>query len=237
MNTYPARSSTTTLVVFCRRPTSGRGKQRIAATIGVKLTHELADHLLATTLEDAVSWPGPVVIAPAEQSDRDWAAALLTGEHRVCAQTDGNLGERLNAVDRNLRSTSTEHLIYIGSDAPLLDTAYFEQARAALQSHDVVLGAAEDGGVVLMGARCAWPELAQLPWSGNDLGKQLELLCRQRGLSVQYLPARYDIDFAHDLPRLHADLQADTRPARRALRDWLAASGFTSNDTTSSNMI
>jgi len=226
MNINPARSSIATLVVICRRPTPGCGKQRIAASIGPELTHALAGHLLQTTLEDAASWPGPVVIAPAEQTDHDWAAALMTGEHRVSAQADGNLGERLNAVDRAVRSTNTEHLIYIGSDAPLLDTAYFEQARAALQSHDVVLGAAEDGGVVLMGARCPWPELASLPWSSNDLGEWLELLCVQRGLTVQYLPARYDIDFAHDLPRLHADLHTDTRPARCALRDWLAASGF-----------
>ena len=101
-----------------------------------------------------------------------------------------------------------------------------------LLTHDVVLGAAEDGGVVLMGARCPWPELAPLPWSGNDLGKQLELLCVQCGLTVKYLPARYDIDFANDLPRLHADLHADQRPARRALRDWLAAAGFAADNIT-----
>jgi len=229
MNTKPACSSTTILVVFCRRPAAGCGKQRIAATIGAGPTLELATHLLRTTLEDAATWPGPVVIAPAAQADRDWAAALMSGEQRVCAQPDGNLGERLNAVDHAIRSTDTEQLIYIGSDAPLLDSDYFEQARAALLTHDVVLGAAEDGGVVLMGARCPWPELAPLPWSGNDLGKQLELLCMQCGLTVKYLPARYDIDFANDLPRLHTDLLADLRPARRALRDWLASAGFASN--------
>ena len=232
MNANPARSSIPTLVIFCRRPSPGRGKQRIAATVGPGLTFELTTHLLDTTLEDAASWPGPVVIAPAAKADRVWAEALMTGNHRVCPQPDGNLGERLNAVDRTIRSTGTEQLIYIGSDAPLLDAAYFEQARATLQTHDVVLGAAEDGGVVLMGARCAWPDLAPLPWSGNVLGKQLELLCVQRGLTVKYLPTRYDIDFANDLPRLHADLHTDTRPARRSLRDWLTTAGFVSKKVT-----
>jgi len=232
MNANPDRSSTPILIIFCRRPAPGSGKQRIATTIGPELTLELATHLLHTTLEDAANWPGPVVIAPAAQADRGWAEALMTGKHRVCPQPDGNLGERLNAVDRTIRSTGTEHLIYIGSDAPLLDLAYFQQARAALQTHDIVLGAAEDGGVVLMGARCAWPELARLPWSGNDLGKQLELLCSQCGLTVKCLPSRYDIDFASDLPRLHADLRTDTRPARLALHDWLAIAGFASNNVT-----
>ena len=217
-----------TLVVFCRRPSPGNGKQRIAARLGPVLTLELATHLLQTTLEDAAGWPGPVTIAPASRADRSWAEALMSGNHGVCPQPDGNLGERLNAVDHAVRMTGVERLIYIGSDAPLLDTAYFDLARAGLETHDVVLGAAEDGGVVLMGARCAWPELGPLPWSGDDLGKRLELLCVQHGLTVKYLPTRYDIDFTHDLHRLYADLRADPRPARRALRDWLETAGFAS---------
>ncbi len=232
MNAKPARSSIASLVVFCRRPVSGSGKQRIAATIGPELTYQLATHLLHATLEDAAGWPGPVIIAPAAQRDKDWAETLMSGDHRVCPQPDGNLGERLNVVDQAIRTAGTEHIVYIGSDAPLLDEAYFAQARAALHTHDVVLGAAEDGGVVVMGARRAWPDLAQLPWSSNDLGNRLELVCVQRGLTVKYLPARYDIDLAHDLPRLHTDLRTDTRPARRDLRDWLAAAGFTSNQVT-----
>ncbi len=232
MNAKPVRSSVASLVVFCRRPVAGNGKQRVAASIGPELTHELAAHLLHTTLEDAAAWPGPVIIAPAARCDKDWAEMLMSGDHRVCPQPDGNLGERLNAVDQAIRATGTEHLVYIGSDAPLLDDAYYEQARTALQTVDVVLGAAEDGGVVVMGARRAWPDLAQLPWSSNNLGKQLELVCLRRGLTVKYLPARYDIDLAHDLPRLHTDLRTDTRPARRDLRDWLAAAGFASKQVT-----
>ncbi len=232
MNANPADSSTPTLVVFCRRPAHGAGKQRIAATIGAELTFELATHLLQTTLEDAVNWSGPVVIAPAEPTDQAWAEAQMAGNHTVCPQTDGNLGERINAVDHTLRATGAKKLVFIGSDAPLLNADYFTQAQAALQTHDIVLGAAEDGGVVLMGARCAWPELGPLPWSSHHLGKQLELLCHSHGLTIKYLPTRYDIDFARDLPRLHADLYADMRPARHALRSWLATAGFASDNPT-----
>ncbi len=226
MNTKPDDSSAPTLVVFCRRPAPGNGKQRIARIIGVDPTFDLATHLLATALEDARTWPGPVIISPAAAADRRWAETLLSTGHRVCPQPDGNLGERINAVDRDARAQPGEHLIYIGSDAPLLDDAYFAQARAALTTHDIVLGTAEDGGVVLMGARVAWPELAPLPWSSADLGAALELLCRQSGLTVKRLPSRYDIDFVEQLPRLHADLCDDRRPARRALREWLAATGY-----------
>jgi len=226
MNTKPDDSSAPTLVLFCRRPAPGNGKQRIARIIGIEPAFELVTHLLATTLEDARSWPGPVIIAPAAAADRQWAETLLSTGHRVCPQPDGNLGERINAVDRHVRTRSGEHLIYIGSDAPLLDDTYYAQARTALTTHDVVLGTAEDGGVVLMGTRVAWPELAPLPWSSAELGAALELLCRQSGLTVKRLPPRYDIDFVEQLPRLHADLCDDRRTARRALRDWLETTGY-----------
>lgn len=225
MNAIPDDRFPATLVVFCRRPAPGNGKQRIARVIGAEPAFELAAHLLETALEDARDWPGPVIIAPADAADRQWAESLMRSGHRVCPQPAGNFGERINAVDRAARTRPGEHLIYTGSDAPVLDDAYYAQARAALATHDVVLGAAEDGGVVLMGARTAWPDLAPLPWSSADLGAALELLCRQGGLTVKRLPPRYDIDFAEQLPRLYADLCDDRRTARRALRDWLAASG------------
>lgn len=226
MNTKPDDSSAPTLVVFCRRPAPGSGKQRVARVIGAESAFELATHLLATTLEDARTWPGPVIIAPADTADRQWAESLMSADHRVCPQPEGNLGERINAVDRAARGQIGEHFIYIGSDAPILDDAYYAQARAALATHDAVLGTAEDGGIVLMGARVAWPDLGSLPWSRADLGAELELLCRRRGLTVKRLPPRYDIDLVEQLPRLYADLCDDRRTARRALRDWLATTGL-----------
>ena len=231
MNTNMVSSSQPTLVVFCKRPQPGHGKQRISAVIGEDLTEQLAHLLLDTTLEDASGWPGPVVISPADQADRRWAQKL-DDNYSVCPQPAGNLGQRLNGIDRQLRTAGTQSIVYIGSDAPGLDAAYLEAARDALDAADVVLGPAEDGGVVLMGNRSPWPDLASLPWSGHNLGKELELTCVRNGLTLKYLAQRYDIDFAHDLPRLFSDLAEDIRPARRRLCDWLAETGLNRQDTT-----
>jgi rSAM/selenodomain-associated transferase 1 len=212
-----------TLVIFCRRPAPGRGKQRIAADLGAGIALELARHLLATTLEDAVEWPGPVIISPSSATDTHWAGALLSRPSQVISQPEGNLGDRINAVDKAAREAGHTHLIYIGSDAPTLDAGYFAQARAALASHDVVLGPAEDGGVTLMGAKTAWPKLTELPWSTDKLAYSLEQTCLTRGLTVYRLGRSYDIDVAENLPRLYDDLINDSRPARQHLRRWLAA--------------
>lgn len=223
MSSNPVDSSIdsrVTLVIFCRRPLPGVGKRRIARELGEAPTLALARHLLATTLEDAGSWPGPVVIAPARAADERWAAGLLP-DALVIPQPAGNLGERINAVDAAARALGHSRLAYIGSDAPALTPDYFARARAALVQADVVLGPADDGGVTLMGASRAWPDLAALPWSSAGLGEELRRTCRDHGLSVAALERRYDVDRVADLTRLQADLAHDSRPTRRALLRWL----------------
>jgi glycosyltransferase A (GT-A) superfamily protein (DUF2064 family) len=156
---------TTTLVLFCRRPQPGIGKKRIAADLGTTKTSVLSEHLLATALEDARHWTGPVVIAPATENDAAWARELLERPCGVIGQPEGNLGARINAVDRELRQTGHTQLIYVGSDSPILDADYFARAVAGLAP-----------GLAAAG----WPAMEQRrtwPCVGTDLYQ-----CRSDGL-------------------------------------------------------
>ena len=214
----PERS---TLVIMFKRPRPGQGKQRLASTLGTEQTHHLAEALLNCVLEDASIWPGKVVFSPSDPADAQWAYRLIARKVTIVPQVCGNLGERLNVVDRELRDLGHRKLIFIGADAPLLDTRYYADARYALSQSDVVLAPADDGGVTLMGSRVAWPRLASLDWSTGALGFQLTRLCTQHGLSVRSLSRSYDIDRFDDIPRLYRDLRRDIRPARRLLSDLL----------------
>lgn len=208
------------LVLLCKRPAHGVGKQRLAASLGVEAARQVADALLACALEDACAWPGPVVIAPADQGDVEWVQTLLLPTHfpvTVMPQVMGNLGQRLNALDRALRVQGGEQLIFIGSDAPGLTTLDYEAACAALQHHDIVLIPALDGGVVLMANRCAWPNLSVLPWSSDRLGISLIEICRNAGKSVTKIKQGQDVDELKDLIKLSSLLRQDKRPARRTL--------------------
>lgn len=211
------------LVLFCRRPAPGVGKQRLAADIGVGPAAEAAELLLATALEDLDAWPGPVALAPADAEDYSWAAALLARPVAVVAQPAGNLGERLNAVDHQLRARGAQRLIFIGSDAPELRPEDYDVARAAMDTADVVLGPAVDGGVTLMGANAAWPALGALPWSTDQLGDALTKLCEGGKRRVQRIAPRADVDVANDLERAASTLSKDPRPARRRLVLWWQA--------------
>jgi uncharacterized protein len=213
------------LVLFCRRPRLGEGKQRLARALGASAALAISRALLDCALEDAAAWPGALVIAPYGTADATWAAGLLARAVTVQPQPGGNLGERLSAVDAAVRALGHERLLFIGSDAPSLTVSDLCAAAAALERSDVVLAAALDGGVTLMGARCAWPDLAPLPWSEPSLGGALESACRARGLSVTQMPPSYDVDEASDLATARRVLAADSRPARRRLHELLL--GFT----------
>lgn len=211
------RADLSCLVLMLKAP--ARSKRRIAATHGAQAAAALAERLTACALEDLAAWPGQTRVAFGDVSDGEW---LRTAGHRVAGlpQGSGNLGERLERVSERLRTAGCDRQLFIGTDCPELDGDYLAAADAALRDHDVVLGAAEDGGVVLMGTRAGWPPLAPLPWSTARLGAALEHACRAAHLDVAQLAPRADIDALADLAVVVPRLRPDQRPARRALCRW-----------------
>lgn len=204
------------LILVCKRPALGHGKQRLAARLGARAALEIAERLLDCALEDLAHWPGARVIAPDAAAHRSWASELLP-DCRCIAQSAGNLGERLNALDRQLRAAGERTLVFIGSDAPALNEEDYRRVRKALGEVDSVLLAARDGGVVLMASSRPWPDLAELPWSTPQLGESLADACRQAGHSLRVCGESFDVDEPADLARTRRALTDDPRPARQRL--------------------
>jgi uncharacterized protein len=208
----------TSLVLMLKAP--ARSKRRLAAGLGDAAAAEAARRLAACALEDLAAWPGPTWLAPADPGDLDWLGDTAA-RHAVVQQGKGNLGARIGRVSETLRERGFDAQIFVGIDCPHLDADYLERAADMLAGHDVVLGPASDGGVVLMGTRVRWPALEPLPWSTERLGAVLEAACRRAGSSVAALDPRTDIDTVADFAGLAGTLEHDVRPARRALREWL----------------
>lgn len=205
------------LVIFCKRPLPGQGKQRIAATLGTELAYEIATALLQCALEDARDWPGPVVLSPVSDADQGWAADLLERDCLVVPQCDGNLGQKLNFVDSKVREMGYRRLLFIGTDAPEHRAEHYRALTDLLLADQVALRPAADGGVTAMGSVAAWPDLSQLPWSTETLGDSLAELCRVSGFQVAFSEPGYDVDNQADLIRLKRSLAQDLRPARQQL--------------------
>lgn len=215
------------LTLVFRRPRERHGKRRLAASLEERAVVELCRMMLNCALEDLRAWRGPVVLAPEAGADLGWARSLPAmrpddrAPVRVLAQGAGNLGRRLERLDRALDAMQLKRRIYIGSDAPALKPLHYRRAIAGLAAHDAVLASARDGGVTMMATRRGWPPLAALSWGSPGLAHALSAACRKAGQAVLRIPGGFDVDRRSDLAPLARALRGDPRPARRELHRWL----------------
>lgn len=207
-----------TLVIFCKRPLLGQGKSRLAAGIGKQGALLIAEKLVVCALEDSENWPGAVVLTVSNKCDANWAAAQFPSSDLILTQTEGNLGQRINAIDETLRELGHERLVFIGTDAPVLNTAHYVEVITKLNVHEFVFSPAEDGGVTIMANTKPWPCLSHLPWSTSRLGQDLmDLVGVGSPNNIAVIPTTFDIDERNDLVKASRVLSEDMREGRRAL--------------------
>ena len=195
------------ILVFARAPVAGRVKTRLAAVVGTGRAAALYRSWLRTTVERAVTarlapvelWTTPAVGHP-------YFAELMTDyDLRVRPQGDGDLGRRMERALR-LALEEASFAILIGSDCPLMDGDYLEAACARLQDGmEMVIGPAEDGGYVLLGARrCETALFRDMPWGSERVLAHTRKRLLALGCRWAELDALWDIDTAEDLRRWEA---------------------------------
>lgn len=185
------------VAVFAKAPLAGTVKTRLIARLGeagaAKLHEQLVEHALFTTRAVA---DATVTLWIAG----DWPAALALGvAHRP--QSGADLGARmLNAIAQTL--TKAQAIVVIGVDCPTMTSAHIEQAFTELQSHDVVVVPATDGGYVLIGMRAAHRRLFEdVSWGTPQVMSATRARCAQLGLRLAELPPLDDLDTPDDLQR------------------------------------
>ncbi|MFE8072015.1 TIGR04282 family arsenosugar biosynthesis glycosyltransferase [Marinobacteraceae bacterium S3BR75-40.1] len=199
------------LIQFAKWPEKGRVKTRLAASIGdekalaahIRLTEHVLDNLHATGFPLQLWWnkpPGASAAAPGLiQKIRS-----LHLEEQV--QVGSDLGERMShALVEGLRVCRS--VIIVGSDCPAVDEDYILQAIQRLQGTEVVLGPADDGGYILLGARRAKAGmLSGVRWGSHHALADTEKTLKRMNLSVSRLEARWDVDDNEDWERYLATL-------------------------------
>lgn len=137
------------------------------------------------------------------------AAGPAPGSATRSAQRGNSLGERLHHALVQAQDAGAEQVVFLGSDSPTLPPSHIQQAFEALDSHDVVLGPAFDGGYYLLGLKRALPAvLEDIPWSTPEV---LRLTCERSnaaGHSLHLLPFWYDVDEPADVTFLRAHLSS-----------------------------
>jgi rSAM/selenodomain-associated transferase 1 len=149
------------VIQFAKWPVLGNVKTRLAHSIGnekalnvhMALMGEVLDKIILAQLEgvsaDVQLWLNDM---PANSGAMSEIFKKTHVNNISCLlQKGNNLGNKMaNAIISSLQSYSK--VIILGSDCPNISTETLTKASEALNKTDVVLGPAEDGGYVLIGA-------------------------------------------------------------------------------------
>lgn len=120
-------------------------------------------------------------------------------EHFIKAlQIPGELGDKMRHAFQEVLKVSAPCLI-IGSDCGELSADILNQAFAALQDNDVVVGPTFDGGYYLLGLRDSSLDLfSDIAWSTEQVYAQTIEKVKQAGATYFDLPRLHDIDYEED---------------------------------------
>jgi uncharacterized protein len=207
--------SDTALAIMARYPEKGKIKTRLAHTIGEEATLHLYQTFLYDLATRFANWTCDLhwAYTPTEHDFAAFAATLVP-EHTermfVFPQQGPDLGHRLHQVFHTLRMRQFRRTIVIGSDSPQISRATILQAQQALETTDIVLGPAEDGGYYLIAMHEPHDVFSDIPMSTEVVLQMTIEKAQKQRLSVHLLEPLFDIDEQPDLIRLAELLQQDS---------------------------
>ncbi len=192
----------TSILLFARYPVPGQAKTRLIPELGpegaARLHRRMTEHAVAA----ARSVAAVLTICCTGGRRRDFRA-WLGPDLDFAVQPELDLGGRLQwAFERAFRNGSARAMA-IGADVPGIAPAILREAFDALDTRDVVLGPAMDGGYYLIGMNRPHPELfAGMAWGTESVCVQTRRAIQRLGLSCHELPVLNDVDRPGDLAAL-----------------------------------
>lgn len=183
------------IVIFAKEPLPGRVKTRLIPALGAGGAAGLAADMLARTIAEALA-TGLLTELCGEPD----AALWHEGPIRRTAQGEGDLGTRLARAASRVIGEG-EPVMLIGADCPGLDRRRLAAAVEALETHDIVLHPAADGGYVLLGLRRFDASLfTGIAWSTASVCADTLRRIQALGWSVDIRETLRDVDEPADLP-------------------------------------
>ena len=192
------------LIQFAKAPQLGKVKTRLqphlseaaALDLHCRLVTHTFNRLLAADLASVELWVS-------EESPAFFRPLTAGKPCGLRVQRGSDLGVRMF----NALTDAPEHIefsVVIGSDCPILDADYLISALDQLASGTpVVIGPADDGGYVLIGARQPAVNIfTGVDWGSSRVMEQTRQRCVDLGVKWSELPMLWDVDRAKDLNKL-----------------------------------
>ncbi len=190
------KSSNNCLIIFTRNPELGKGKRRLAATVGDEIALDIYKFLLDHTRKITKDLDVAKQVWYSEKIHEN--DAWVKNTFQKFKQEGADLGKRMeHACEHALKHY--ENVIVIGSDMHDLSQADLEQAFEQLSKHDAVIGPATDGGYYLLGFH---KNLISGIFEDKEWGTDVVLektLADLKHHSLYKLEPRNDVDFYEDI--------------------------------------
>jgi rSAM/selenodomain-associated transferase 1 len=186
-----------TLLIFIKNPELGKAKTRLAQSVGAEQALKIYLALLGHTcqLAQAVDAQRMLFYSSFIDEKDQW----LNKDFSKYLQASGGLGERMSAAFAQAFAAQGGPVLIIGSDCAQLTPAIVTQGIKALETHDFVIGPAEDGGYYLLGMKEFHPEVFQdIAWSTENVLPQTLEIISSNSWSHTLLPVLSDIDYEED---------------------------------------
>lgn len=183
------------LILFARYPAADTCKTRLIPALGPVGAAAVHRRLTERTVEILRASSGLVTVAftgAGQSAFTDWLGIGI----EFSEQVEGDLTDKL------LACLAPGPVIFFGADTPDLQAHHVNAAISGLQTHEVVIGPAEDGGYYLIGMREPRPELfVDMPWSTERVFPETMARLDRLGIAPLLLDTLADCDRPEDLAR------------------------------------
>jgi hypothetical protein len=190
------------LIVFIRNPIPGKVKSRLAAETGVQEAIRVYLRLLEKTFQLCAYRQENLAIYFSDMIDGSVLPFIKKAQFYT--QQGENLGERMfSALEFQLQKHNKA--VLIGSDCPELSQSILDLAFQLLDSSDIVIGPAADGGYYLIGVKePADSYFKNISWGSSHVFEQTIERIGKIGKTFSLLPVLRDLDTLEDLKHFEA---------------------------------
>ena len=195
-------------VMLARYPRLGEVKTRLVPPLSAEEALALHSRLARHTLQSLLALQAGGDARAEVRTDAafarvayDWLGRGFSASY----QGEGDLGDRLRLAFGEWFARGAEGVVVVGSDCPRLTAAHLREALACLESADVVLGPAEDGGYYLIAlgreaSKRSVPVLfSGVAWGTPSVLDRTTAICREHGLRWVLLERLPDVDRPEDI--------------------------------------
>ena len=195
---------TDTLIIFAKNPELGKTKTRIGKKLGDEVALAIYYKLIHQTQEITKDLKVSKVVYYSDFIDMEdsWDNSIYNKKKQV----NDDLGVRMHISCKGELENGANKVVLIGTDIYSLTGEIIENAFRKLDSSDIVLGPAKDGGYYLIGMKQPNPEVFNLnEWSHSKVFQETIDIIDKLGLKYSTVEMLNDIDEPEDL--LGTDLE------------------------------